>query len=161
PPKPTPPEVTSVRVTRSVAELLPGETATLDAEVQGTGAFDAAVSWAVQGGGTLSATTGAHVTYTAPATVDADVDVSVTATSVAHPGKAGATTLSLKAPRATKVELTTAHSTLFARESTSLDAVLSGIGAFPRDLSWTVTGGGTLSATTGEHVVYTAPETVD
>lgn len=161
PQKPPAPTVTGVSVTRSVSELLPGETATLGAEVKGTGAFDTKVNWTLQGGGSLSATTGAQVTYTAPAVVDADIDVTVTATSAANKDKSGAITLSLKAPKVTKVEVTATDLTLFARESTSLDAVLTGIGAFQRGLSWTVTGGGTLSATTGEHVVYTAPEKVD
>ncbi|MFE8600140.1 hypothetical protein [Archangium violaceum] len=154
-------EITGVRVTSLVNQLLPGETTTLDAEVLGIGFFDKAVSWTVQGGGSLSATTGTRVVYTAPETLDVDTDVTVTAASGVSPDKFGVVTLFLKAPRITKIELSAADSTLFAQELTVLDVQLTGVGHFNRELSWTVTGGGTLSTTTGERVVYTAPTTVD
>jgi len=161
PPKEPAPTVTEVRVTSPVHQLLPGETVALDAEVLGTGAFDTSVSWTVRGGGTLSATTGARVVYTSPATQAADADVTVTATSVGSPDRSGQVTLSLKAPKVTKLGLTATDDTLLALERTTLDAQLTGIGQFDRELTWTVTGGGTLSATTGEQVVYTAPSTVE
>jgi hypothetical protein len=161
PPPPPAAEVTEVRVTSSVSQLLQADKATLDATVLGTGTFDAAVNWTLQGGGSLLATTGARVIYTAPDTLSADATVTVTATSASNPGKSGSATLALKVPRITRINLSTADNTLFAQETTTLQAQLTGLGQFQRSLNWTVTGGGTLSATTGENVVYTAPAGVN
>ena len=55
------------------------------------------VSWTVSGGGTLSATTGSPVTYTAP-TSGAKITATVTATSVADPKKSASLTITISPP---------------------------------------------------------------
>jgi hypothetical protein len=161
PPKETPAEITEVRVNTPVSQLLQGESAEINAAVLGTGTFNGAVTWTLQGGGTLSATTGPRITYKAPAVVDVDANVTVSATSVGNPGKSASVSFTLKAPHVTNVSLNTQDDMLFAQESTTLTSQVFGLGQYSRELTWTVTGGGTLSATTGESVVYTAPLSVN
>ena len=90
------PVVTNVSVTATpaaigdcgAAEKLSGQ---LDAVVSGTGAFDKTVNWSVTsvGGGTLSATTGASVTYTLPTMTAWPESVTVRATSAADAARFG------------------------------------------------------------------------
>ncbi|EPX62952.1 hypothetical protein D187_006362 [Cystobacter fuscus DSM 2262] len=154
------PKVTEVQVTSEVSQLLPGGTTKLKASVYGIGPFDPEISWSVQGGGSLSANTGEQVTYTAPDVVSAETQVTVTATSVQTPARFASTTLILMGPGITAVQVTAADSELFARESVALDASVTGTGSFSSEVKWSVQGGGSLSATTGSQVIYTAPDVV-
>lgn len=93
-PRPASGVVTAVVVSANRTMIPSGESATLSATVTGTGTFSTAVDWTVTGGGTLSATTGASVTYTAP-TVTASTTVTVTATSAADATKSGSVVLTI------------------------------------------------------------------
>ena len=91
------PTITAVSVAATPAALAPEGSSTLRATVSGTGDFDAGVAWSlVSGGGTLSATAGASVTYHA-AGVAAGTQVVVKATSQADGTKSGTATLSVTA----------------------------------------------------------------
>ncbi|OJH34176.1 hypothetical protein BON30_44430 [Cystobacter ferrugineus] len=154
------PGITGVQVTAASSELFAQESVALEASVTGSGNFSSEVTWSVEGGGTLSATTGSQVTYTAPEGVSADTQVTVTATSVQAPSRSASTTLTLKAPVITGVEVTAADTELVEKESVALDASVTGAGFFSSEVSWSVEGEGSLSATTGARVVYTAPDSI-
>ena len=64
---PIPSTITAVTVSAASSTLDAAATTALNATVTGTGAFGTGVNWGiVSGGGALSATTGASVTFTAP-----------------------------------------------------------------------------------------------
>jgi hypothetical protein len=154
------PGITAMQVAAANTELFASESVALEASVTGTQPFSSEVSWSVQGGGSLSATTGSQVIYTAPEVVSEDAQVTVTATSAQTPGRSASTTLTLKASRITAVEAKAEDTELFEKESVALDALVTGTGPFSSEVSWSVQGGGSLSATTGSQVIYTAPEVV-
>jgi hypothetical protein len=75
-------KITGIDASATPATIASGTTSSLTATVSGTGTFNAAVSWSIlSGGGTLSATNGSSVTYTAP-TVTATTPVQIKATAV-------------------------------------------------------------------------------
>lgn len=83
--------VTSLSLSASAASIETRGTTTLTAALTGTGEFDRAVTWSiVQGSGTLSATSGASVTFQASALSG---PVTVRATSVADVTRFGEVTL--------------------------------------------------------------------
>jgi Bacterial Ig-like domain len=77
-----PTSITSITATANPTTIASGATSSLSATVSGTGAFNAGVNWSIEsGGGTLSATTGSSVTFTAPTvTVSTTVKIKATAT---------------------------------------------------------------------------------
>jgi hypothetical protein len=80
------PAITSVAIDAPPATLSPSQDVVLHATVQGTGAFNNAVTWSVEGGGTFADAGANPATFTAPA-VTTETVVSVTVTSVADPTK--------------------------------------------------------------------------
>ncbi len=119
-------------------------TQALTATVMGT--TNTAVTWTATGG-TLGAATGGTVTYTAPAIAGT---YTVTATSQADPTKKASVSLTVT-PRIT---LSPAAVTLEINRTQAFTATVTGTANTA--VSWTATGG-TLSATTGGTVNYTAP----
>lgn len=93
PPPPPAPVVTSVAVTCTPEELQTSDNSQCAANVQGTGAFDSAVEWSVEGGGEVDAAG----SFTAPTRA---ATVTITATSVSHPNVSGAATITVSRPRA-------------------------------------------------------------
>jgi streptogramin lyase len=74
-------KITGIDATANPATVASGATSSLSATVSGTGAFSPAVNWSiVSGGGSLSASTGSSVTYTAPS-VTSSTTVQIKATS--------------------------------------------------------------------------------
>lgn len=85
--------VTAVEVTAAATAIGTRDKSTLTASVKGTGSFDSGIRWSVvSGGGSLSATSGASITYQAPATIGTAV---VRATAAADPGKYAEVTLTI------------------------------------------------------------------
>ena len=74
-------KITGIDASATPATITSAATSSLTATVSGTGAFSPAVNWSiVSGGGSLSASTGGNVTYTAPSvTVNTAVQVKATA----------------------------------------------------------------------------------
>ena len=74
-------KITGIDATATPATITSAATSSLTATVSGTGAFNAGVNWSIaSGGGNLSASTGANVTYTAPSvTSSTTVQIKVTA----------------------------------------------------------------------------------
>lgn len=98
-----PPAATISGVTaRAGALRVPqGQSTDLGASVTGTGAFDTGVTWSVvQGGGTLSAATGASVRFTAPSAPGAAV---IRAAATGDPTKYQELTLNVPATREVKL----------------------------------------------------------
>jgi hypothetical protein len=81
-------KIAGVSIGASLVALREAETSTLVASVTGTGAFDNAVTWAIEtgGAGSLSSNTGQTVTYTAP-TTSFGQGVRIMASSVQDPTK--------------------------------------------------------------------------
>ena len=85
--------MTSVAVTCTSTALQISGTTECTANVQGTGAFNTAVEWSVEGGGEI----GADGSFAAPARA---ATVTLTASSVSHPNVSGAVTITVSTPRA-------------------------------------------------------------
>jgi len=88
---PPPPQVFSVTVSPSSTQLFTTKTQLFTAQVTGTGAFNEAVTWSVNGvsGGNSSIGTIVGGQYTAPASPPNPSNVSITATSVQNPSVSG------------------------------------------------------------------------
>ena len=165
PPAPPPPAptITTVTATAAATTLSANATTALTATVTGTGAFDSSVTWSiVSGGGTLSATSGSSVTYSAPSAIPASTTV-VKATSTADSSKSANVTININSSTfgstVTGVTVTANKVVLREASSSTLQGAITGTGAFDSSLSWAIESGGigTLSATSGSSVVYTAP----
>ena len=165
PPAPPPPAptITTVTATAAATTLNASATTALTATVTGTGAFDSSVTWSiVSGGGTLSATSGSSVTYSAPSAIPASTTV-VKATSTADSSKSASVTININSSTfgstVTGVTVTANKVALREASSSTLQGAITGTGAFDSSLSWAIESGGigTLSATSGSSVVYTAP----
>ncbi|EPX62953.1 hypothetical protein D187_006363 [Cystobacter fuscus DSM 2262] len=154
------PSVTGVQVTAARSELFAKDTVALEASVTGISSFSSEVTWSVEGEGSLSATTGSQVVYTAPDVVSTDTRVTVTATSVQMPSRSASTTLTLKAPLITAVQVTAARTELVEKESVAIDASVTGAGPYSSEVTWSVEGAGSLSATTGSQIIYAAPDAI-
>ena len=99
-PPPPPPEVDNVAVSPATAQLFTSKTQSFTAQVTGTGAFNASVTWAVNGvnGGNSIVGTIVAGQYTAPATLPNPSSVTITAASVQDPAVYGTSTATVYAP---------------------------------------------------------------
>src|ERR1700678_2563835 len=98
---PPPGEVTSVSVSPATANMPVGTTQSFAATVQGTGAFNPAVTWSVDGivgGNSKYGTITADGLYKAPSTVPIPSGVPITATSVEDLTKFGNSTATILVP---------------------------------------------------------------
>ena len=94
----TPPpssSITSVTASCTPATVIAGQTSQCSTTVQGTGSFNSAVTWSVQGSGNGSINSSGL--YSAPATVQSAMQVTVTATSVGDPTKTGSAAVTVTA----------------------------------------------------------------
>ena len=100
PSTPPAPTITLVTVATAGASLLTGRTLAVTATVLGTGNFDPAVTWAVNGiaGGDTTNGTISNGTYVAPSSVPSTNPVTVTATSVEDSTKSGSAEVTVIAP---------------------------------------------------------------
>lgn len=135
----------SVVVSPSTASVVVGQTQQFTATVTGT--TTTSVTWSVTGGGSIN-TSGV---YTAPATVPAGA-VTVTATSQDGSNTTGTATVTITP--AISVSVTPSTITLNTGQSQQFTATVTG--TTNQTVTWTVTGGGTISFTSG---LYTAPAT--
>jgi hypothetical protein len=141
------PTISAVSLEANPLIIEPGGTSSLKATVSGTGAFDPGVSWSiVSGGGTLSATSGATVTYSATG-VASNTDVVLKAVSTADSSKTASLNL--------KVLAKPAIASFIASQS-----VLGG-GGGSINLSWNVSGAESLSIDQGVGVVTGSLKTVN
>ena len=97
---PTPPPPIAVTLSPSAAQAIDeGQALSISATVAND-SLAKGVTWTVTGGGTLSATTGSPVTYTAPTSGSANITATVTATSVADATKAASVNIVVSPPPA-------------------------------------------------------------
>src|SRR5258708_2145635 len=96
PPPPPPSTITSVSISAASTSLRVGQQFHFTVVVQGTGNFNASVTWSVNGiagGDAINGTVSSSGTYSAPATLPPTNPVTVTATSVQDPTKSGSASL--------------------------------------------------------------------
>lgn len=154
---PVPTSITGISASVQPTTVMAGETAQLSASLTGTGNFDRTVRWSlVSGGGSLSAPTGATVTYTSPSLATTAV---IRATSVANPSVYKDLTVTVTPrPTITGVTLTATPASVPSGGSSTLHATVSGTNGFNPAVRWSiVSGGGTLSSASGDTVTLTAP----
>jgi len=100
-PPPPAPEVTSVIVSPSSAEVFTNQNQSFSAQVSGTGAYNPAVNWSVNsivGGNSAVGTISSGGQYTAPATPPNPSSVTITASSVETPTVSGTSTATVESP---------------------------------------------------------------
>ena len=154
------PTVDAITVTASSPSVQSGANQIVFADVTGSGAFDRGVTWAASAGAFVK-TSGSVNTFTAP-TVQSQTTVTLTATSSANAGVSGTATITINpiAMPSSISDLTvvSGSSTLNAATTTTLEATVTGTGAFANGVNWSiVSGAGTLSAPSGAGVVFTSP----
>jgi Bacterial Ig-like domain len=152
--------ITLVTLTVPNSTVLSGSSQSVSAEVTGTGVFDPTVNWSASDG-TLQKTTGALNNYIAP-TVTTSKTIIITAISKADPTKFGVATITVNpippSSSISAVSVSAAKSALAAAEVTALTANVTGTGSFSNGVTWSISSGeGTLSATTGSSINFTAP----
>jgi hypothetical protein len=167
-----PPAIT-VTLSPAIASVQAGGTQTFTVTVandsQNTG-----VTWALSGigctaaaCGSLSATTGTSVTYTAPTTMPTPPTVIVSATSVADTTKLAAATITITAPPAPiSVSVAPPAPSVQVGGTQALTATVAN-DSQNKGVSWKLSGAGCtgaacgiLSATNGTTITYTAPAAV-
>ncbi|MFC4426424.1 hypothetical protein [Deinococcus navajonensis] len=153
---PVPTAITGISASAQPSSIMAGETAQLGASLTGTGNFDRSVRWSViSGGGTLSSDSGATVRYQAPTQATTAV---IRAASVAKPSVYTDVTVVVKAPAVTGLTVSATPSSVPSGGISTLKATVSGTPGFHPAVTWSVvSGGGTLSSTSGESVTLTAP----
>lgn len=107
PPPPPPPTITSVAVSPTSASLLVKAPQQFTANVQGTGAFNPAVTWlvnSVPGGNSSVGTISSSGFYTAPSSLPSPNSVTVAAQSVQDSTKSGAAAVTIN-PENVKISL--------------------------------------------------------
>jgi hypothetical protein len=117
------------------------------------------VTWSIGSGpGTLSAASSSRVTYTAPSSgVNGNSTVTLTATSVKDPSKSSSATITLDA---ISVAIVPANPVAMAAGATQAFTATVANDSANGGVTWTVTGGGSLSLTataSGGSTIYTAP----
>jgi hypothetical protein len=142
------PTITAVTI-RAIPVLLNiGQKSALEATVTGTGAFNSAVTWRiVSGPGQLSSTTSNPTDFQS---TNAGMVV-VEATAVADPSQRATVSLTVQAatPTITGVTIKATPATLLTGQSASLEAAVTGTGAFNPAVTWRIMSGpGQLSSTT-------------
>src|SRR5712692_1157446 len=98
PPPPPPSTITSVSISADSTSLRVGQQFHFNVVVQGTGSFNASVTWSVNGiggGDAINGTVSSNGTYSAPATLPPTNPLTVTATSVQDPTKSGSAPLNI------------------------------------------------------------------
>ena len=144
----------TVTLSRATATVFGGATlSNLTATVINTD--NTGVTWSIQegaSGGSLSATAGASVNYTAPPSAGT---YHVTATSNANPSRSATCTITVPA---VTIALATTTATVFRGESRALAATVAN--ANNTGVTWSIqegAAGGSLTSTTGATTNYTAP----
>ncbi len=161
-PEPSKPQINKISVTSNIKTVNAAGTVELSVVVEGTGGFSPDVIWSIPTGkGALSATSGSSITFTAPSLATASIST-IRATSVQDSSKFGEVTINNNAtvvkPTIINVEVKATLSTLAAATATTVSSVVKGAGAFSDAIAWSLESGqGTLSATSGSSITFTAP----
>lgn len=149
--KDSPPAVTLTVATSAASVDAGGPPVTVTANLQNS---SASISWQLTGPGSISPSTGATTTYTPPATVTSAATATVTASAAGLTASANITvnvppcTITIAGPAA--VDAGAAAVTYTATTSPACSGTVT----------WSLSGVGQISATTGSSTQYTPPATV-
>jgi Astacin (Peptidase family M12A) len=155
-----PAAISAIAVQSANTTVSSGQVVNLTATVSGTGSFNSGINWSiVSGSGSLSSTTGSPVTYTAPNVITATT-AKIRATSAGDSSKTADVTLTISVPTAISSVTANANaSQLLGTQSATLSGTVNGTGTFNSNLTWSIlSGGGSLSASSGSSVSYTAAD---
>lgn len=159
PQQPTqPPTITSVTAACVPSQVEVNRTSQCTAQVAGTGDFSRAVTWSVQGGGTITAAG----LYTAPPAVPNPPTVTVTATSVADPTKSGTARITILAPPP-PITVTVSPATADVQVGQTQQFTATVTGTPDTRVRWLVNdveGGSPTIGTITPSGLYTAPQSV-
>ncbi len=143
----------SVDVQPRTITLKPGESQTFTATV--TGNSDTSVTWEYGSG--INAGSGSSLKFTAPNTAGV---YTLIAKSLADPSKSASATITVSAATSSinDVSISPNAPTVAGAATQDFTATVTGTGAFSSGVTWAIeTGGGSLSATKGATVTFTAP----
>jgi hypothetical protein len=159
PPAPPPPPPTlSVSPTTASLDLALGQQSLI---LRATATNSTAViNWSVVGGGSLSANTGAEVSYIAPPTGSNQIQATVTATLAGtSPALTASSQITVKfaPPLSPTISVSPASATLDLAQNQKTLALQATVTNSNAAINWTLVGSGSLSATTGTDISYTAP----
>jgi len=131
---PVSPTITSVSVSCLPTSISTAQTSTCTANVQGTGSYSSAVTWAATGG-TINA--GGVFTPSGVGTA------SITATSTQNTSKTGSTSVivSAVAPTITSVSVSCLPASISTAQTSTCTANVQGTGSYSSAVTWTATGG--------------------
>ena len=147
------PTITSVTASCTPTTVITGQTSQCSATVQGTGAFNSSVTWAVNGIANGNSTVGIISSaglYTAPATVPNPATVTVMATSVQDGSESSSVQITIVVGQTCTITSDTSPPAVDAGGTHAFTA------SCPNPV-WSVSGPGSINPSTG---VYTAPTTV-
>ncbi len=150
--------VTSVAVNAISIGLNPAATTTVSATVTGTNNPNPSVNWSIEsGGGSLSATSGSSITFTAPTAPNLG-NTMIKAVSIQDPSKSSTITIASGVVSGVGISASVVN----VREggsSTLTGSATASAGTAGQVMNWAIESGGvgTLSSTTGTSVTYTAP----
>lgn len=143
PPSSPPPSITSVSAACTPATVAVNGTAQCTATVKGTGTYSSMVAWSASSG-----TVNAAGVFTAPASAGT---ATVTATSTQDPTKSGTATIAIQAPQPqpptiTSVQVACNPSTVTVNATSQCTATVKGTGNYSSAVTWSASGGGSISA---------------
>jgi len=153
-----PATITSVSLSSVIPqEIEVGNTFSITATVQGTGAFNTNVAWTSSQQGVISFTSGNTITVTG---VTAGTTI-LTATSVIDETKSASVSVIVTeptpVPTVTKVTLSpSTHETMLVGDSFELTATVEGTGDYDQTVTWSDNNSGIISYGTGNKITVTA-----
>ncbi len=139
-PPPSSPTITSVSAACTPVTVAVNGTAQCTSTVKGTGTYSSAVAWSASSG-----TVNAAGVFTAPASAGT---ATVTATSTQDPTKSGTTALTVQSSPSgiTSVQVACNPSTVIINATSQCTATVKGSGNYSSAVTWSATGGGSISA---------------
>lgn len=152
--------VTQVAVSPTSVALDPGATHQFTATVQGVGSVDQSVTWSVNnipGGMAQYGTITSAGRYSAPMTVPNPDPVSVRATSVADPGHAATSEVTING--VLSIGVTPSMFAIYAGQKQQFEATVNGAGTYNAAVVWSVTdvNGGPAAGSISQSGLYSAP----
>jgi len=143
-----------VQVSASPTDLYAGEVSTVTATF---GAGVPGVTWSIEAGGpgSVFASGASSAVYAAPASISVQATVVVRASSTSDAAVYGSVMITL---HPITVAINPEATRLFSQQTIALNGTVNGPPGVAADVQWSVmSGGGSLSASSGTDVTYTAP----
>jgi len=158
PESPPPTTITSVTVSCSPTQIQVSQASQCSATVQGTSNFSSAVTWSIQGAGTINSSG----LYTAPASAPSPPQIVVRATSAQDPSKSGTASVTItQLPPPITVSVSPTTATVPVNSTQQFIATVQN--SSDTSVAWQVngvTGGDSTHGTISTTGLYTAPSSV-